>query len=65
MTRKEFDEIKGIALEMKPSGQIEVLETNPIVVVGPLECVTIEQPYVHAPIAPCRNCKSATSQNKE
>ena len=51
MTRQEFNEINGIMLEMKSNGQIKVLEPNPIVVVGPLEGVTMAQPYAQVPIA--------------
>ena len=46
MTREEFNEIKGIALEMKANGKVEVLETTPIVVIGPSEGVTITHPYM-------------------
>ena len=52
MTRKEFDEIKGIALEMKASGQTEVLAATPIVVAGPLEGVKIAKPCAQNPMMP-------------
>ena len=32
MIRKEFDEVNGIAMEMKASGQTELLTPTPIVV---------------------------------
>ena len=35
MTRKEFDEIKGIALEMKASGKSKVLEATTTTIVAP------------------------------
>ena len=35
MSRKEFEEVKGIAKEMKESGQSKILTSTPIVVVGP------------------------------
>lgn len=41
MTRKEFDEVKGIAMEMKASGQSELLTPTPIVVVGPTKEVLV------------------------
>ena len=41
MTREEFNEVKGIALEMKASGQTKVLATTPLVVAGPSEGDTI------------------------
>ena len=43
MTRKEFDEVKGIAMEMKTSRQTNLLTPTPIIVVGPTKEVTIAQ----------------------
>ena len=51
MTRKEFNEIKGVTLEMKASEQIDMLEETSTIVLGPSEGVTIAQPCVQAPIA--------------
>ena len=52
MTRKEFDEIKNIGLEMKANGQTEVLASTPIIFAGPSEGVTVVQTCAQAPIAP-------------
>ena len=46
MTRKYFDEVKGITMEMKANGQTELLTLMPIVVVGPIKEVTIAQTSV-------------------
>ena len=35
MTRKEFDEVKGIAMDMKASGRTKILTPTPIVIVQP------------------------------
>ena len=43
MIRKEFDEVKGIAMEMKASGQSELLTPTPIAMVGPTEEVIVSQ----------------------
>ena len=43
ITRKEFDEVKGIAMEMKASHQIEILTPTPIAVAGPTEEVIVAQ----------------------
>lgn len=58
MTQKEFDEIKGIALEMKDSGKIELLVATLIVVIGPLEGVIVAQPCVKAPVTPVQLVKT-------
>ena len=52
MSRKEFNEVKGVALEMKVSGQIDIITPTPIIVVGPIEQVTIAQSSVQAPVVP-------------
>ena len=52
MTRKEFDEIKGIEMEMKANAHTKVLEVTPIALVGPLEGVIIAQPCAQTLIAP-------------
>ena len=52
MTRKEFDEVKGITSEMKASSQIELLTPTPIVVAGPTEEVTVAQTSVQTPFVP-------------
>ena len=41
MSRKEFKEVKGIALEMKASGQTKILTPTPITMTRPIEEVTI------------------------
>ena len=46
MTRDEFSQLKGIAMEMNASGQSEVIATTPIIVVAPFKGVTIAQPCV-------------------
>jgi NACalpha-BTF3-like transcription factor len=43
MKRKEFDEVKRIAMEMKASGQSKILTPTPIVVVGPTEEVIVRK----------------------
>ena len=52
MSRKEFDEVKGIAMEMKASGQTKILTPTPIVVVRPTEEVTVSQTSVQTPSMP-------------
>lgn len=49
MTQEEFNEVKGIALEIKLSGQSKVIETTPIVVAAPSKGVTIAKPSAQAP----------------
>ena len=44
MTRKKFNEVNGIAMEMKASEQSKVLAATPIVVARPSKGVTIAQP---------------------
>ena len=42
MTRKEYEEVKGIALEMKARGQTKVIMATPrLAVEGPSKGVTI------------------------
>ena len=41
MSRKEFDEVKEVALEMKASGQSKILSPTPIIVAGSIVEVTI------------------------
>ena len=50
MTRKEFKDVKGIAKEMKASGQSEILTPTPIAVAGPK--VTIAQPIAQVQNVP-------------
>ena len=50
MSCKEFEELKGIANEMKESGQSEILTPTPIYVVAPE--VTIVQVSTQAPNVP-------------
>ena len=50
MTRKEFDKVKGIAMEMKASGQFNILTPTPIEVVR-LE-VTTSQTSAQVPNVP-------------
>ena len=50
MKRNEFDEVKGIPMEMKASGQSKILTPTSIVVVGPE--VTVAQPSVQVPNVP-------------
>ena len=52
MSRKEFDEVKGIAMEMKANGQSELLTPTPIAVAGPTEEVTIYQKSAQTPTVP-------------
>ena len=49
MTRKEFDEVKGVSFEMKASGQVDILTPTPIVVVGPTKEVIVVQTSAQAP----------------
>lgn len=44
MTREEFNEIKGIALEMKVNGQTKIIAAMPITFAAPSKGVTIAQP---------------------
>ena len=46
ITRKEFDEVKGIAMGVKASGQSELLTPTPIAVVRPTKEVTVAQTSV-------------------
>ena len=41
MSRKEFEEVKGITLEIKASGQLGLLTPTPIIVYGPTKEVKI------------------------
>ena len=41
MTRKEIYEVKGVALEMKSSGKLEIITPTPIVIERPIVEVTI------------------------
>ena len=50
MYRNEFDEMKGILMEMKANGQSKILNPTPIVVAG-LE-VTVAQPSAQVPNVP-------------
>ena len=50
MTRKEFDELKGVRREMKASGQTKILTPTPIAIFGPE--VTIAQPCMQALVVP-------------
>ena len=50
MTRKDFEEIKGLENEMKESGQIEILSPTPIAVVVPE--VVVAQVSTHTPTVP-------------
>ena len=52
MTRQEFDEVKGIALDMKDSGQTKVLSPTPIIVAEALVQVIVAQPSVQEPSIP-------------
>ena len=52
MTREEFNELKGIAMEMKASGQIEVIAATPIAVATPSEGITVAQLSAQTPITP-------------
>ena len=52
MTRKEFDEVKGIAMEMKASGQSKLLTPTPIVVVGTTKEVIVAQTNAKIPTMP-------------
>ena len=50
MTRKEFEEIKGLEKEMKESGQTKILSPTPIAVAAPE--VTVAQVSAHTPTIP-------------
>ena len=50
MTRKEFEEVKGLAKEMKESGQTEILSPTPIAAVAPK--VTVAQVSAQTPPVP-------------
>ena len=50
MSRREFEEVKVIAKEMKESGQTKILTPTPISIVGPKVIVT--QVNVQAPNVP-------------
>ena len=50
MMRREFEEVKGIAKEMKESGQIEILTPTPTAIVAPE--VTIAQDSVQVANVP-------------
>ena len=50
MSRKGFEEVKGLAKETKESGQIEILSPIPIAVVAPK--VTVAQVSAQTPTAP-------------
>ena len=52
MKSHEFNEIKGIALEMKANGKSKVLEATPIAIVVPSEGVTVERSTSKTPIVP-------------
>ena len=50
MSRKEFGEVKGIAMDMKASGKTKILTLTPIVVARPE--VTVAQLSVQVPNVP-------------
>ena len=52
MTRQEFNELKGVAKEMKESGQTKILIPTPILVNGPNKEVTIAQLSAQASLVP-------------
>ena len=52
MTRKEFGEVKGIAMEMKASGQFEQLTPTPITMARPTKEFTISQTSAQTPTMP-------------
>ena len=52
MSRKEFEEVKGIALEMKASGQTEILTPTPIAMARPTIEVIVAHTSVHALVVP-------------
>ena len=51
-SRKEFEEVKGIALEMKASGQTEILTPTPIAMAKPIVEVIVAQTSAQAPTMP-------------
>ena len=65
MSRKEFEEVKGIALEMKASGKTEILIPIPIAMAGPTVEVTIAQPSVQEPTVPYAIFVQQQSKKKE
>ena len=52
MSRKEFKEVRGITLEMKASGQTEILNPTPIAMARPTIEVIVEQTSVQAHAVP-------------
>ena len=52
MSRKEYEEVKWISLEMKASSQTELLTPTPIAMDGPTEEVIVAQKSAHAPTVP-------------
>lgn len=60
ITQEEFKEIKGIALEMKESGQSRVIVAKPIAIVEPSEGVAISKPSMWAPYATVVQVKPVT-----
>lgn len=52
MSRKEFEEVKGIALKMKVIGQSKQLTPTPIIVVGPTGEVIVAHTSLQAPTMP-------------
>ena len=63
MTRKEFFEVKGVALEIKVSGNIEILSPMPIVVDGPTEEVKIVQACTYS--VACSSCIVETIEERK
>ena len=52
MTREEYKEAMGIAMQMKASGQIEVLIATPLASKAASEVVTMARPSTQIPNAP-------------
>ena len=52
MTQDEFNQLKGIAMEMKVRGQSELIAKTLIDVAEPSKGVTIAQPCAQTPIVP-------------
>ena len=62
MSRKEFEEVKGITKEMKASGQFEILTPTPIAIVAPE--VTVAQTSMQAPSVPYATVAQQQPQRK-
>ena len=66
MTRKEFNEVKGIAMEMKASGKTKVLAVTPMTIVGSSKRCNFSTTLCPGPYSTlCSNCTSTTYEIKK